>query len=93
MPAARGANKDADAGRCLSRSRGGLATKVHAAVDARGRLARLSPTAGNRHGGLAAPALLRGVRLAIVVADRVHDGGLRGRWPPPPGRPRVSRRP
>lgn len=59
---------------CLGRSRGGLTTKIHALVDAKGRPIRLSLTAGQVHDSRAANALLD--RLAphtILLADKGYD--------------------
>jgi IS5 family transposase len=44
--------------RCVGRSRGGLTTKIHARVDAKGRPVRLLISPGNDHDVTCAKALL-----------------------------------
>ena len=64
----------------ISRSRGGLTTKIHALVDAKGLPARLSLTGGHAHDPPAADALLDRLRPgAILIADKASDADrLRG---------------
>ena len=60
--------------RCVGRSRGGLTTKIHARVDAKGRPVRLLISPGNDHDVTAAEALLDGLEpRAIVIADKGYD--------------------
>ena len=60
--------------RCVGRSRGGLTTKIHARVDAKGRPIRLLILPGNDHDVTAAEALLDGLEpCAIVIADQGYD--------------------
>jgi transposase len=60
--------------RCLGRSRGGLTTKIHVAVDAQGLPIRLGLTAGPTYDGQIANRLLDhlGPRT-IVLADKAYD--------------------
>ena len=58
----------------MGRSRGGLTTKIHARVDAKGRPVRLLISPGNDHDITAAEALLDGLeKKAIVIADKGYD--------------------
>jgi transposase len=58
----------------MGRSRGGLTTKIHAVVDARGRPVRLMLTAGQVHDSNGARDLLvKLARRAVVVADKAYD--------------------
>ncbi len=58
----------------MGRSRGGLTTKIHASVDARGRPIGLSLSEGQAHDAPAADDLLATVRQGtIVLADRAYD--------------------
>ena len=74
----------------MGRSRGGLTTKVHALVDARGLPIRMVLTAGQVHDSQAVPALLDGLTAdTVVVADKGYDADwIRAMIEPP----RVSRR-
>jgi transposase len=62
-----------DLDHCLGRSRGGLTTKIHAVVDAKGLPIRLGVTAGQAHDGPTADTLLDhlGPRK-IVLADKAY---------------------
>jgi transposase len=66
--------KRRDAEQYLGRSRGGLTTKIHVVVDAKGLPIRLGLTAGQTHDGQIADALLNhlGPR-AIVLANKAYD--------------------
>ena len=58
----------------MGRSRGGLTTKIHARVDAKGRPVRLLISPGNDHDVTAATALLDGLDpRAVVIADKGYD--------------------
>nr|WP_244404019.1 IS5 family transposase [Pelagibacterium halotolerans] len=57
----------------LGRSRGGLTTKIHLAVDALGRPLRLILTPGQRGDAPIAPALLDGLKPLRVLADKAYD--------------------
>jgi transposase len=58
----------------VGRSRGGLTTKIHARVDAKGRPVRLLISPGNDHDVTCAAALLEGLELrAVVIADKGYD--------------------
>ncbi|MCH8092729.1 MAG: IS5 family transposase [Proteobacteria bacterium] len=58
----------------IGRSRGGLSTKIHAVVDARGLPVRFVLTPGQASDKAAVPALIEGLRPARdVVADRGYD--------------------
>jgi putative transposase len=65
----------------IGRSRGGLTTKIHAAVDALGLPVRLIPTAGQRGDSPQAAALIDGLDgVGHVIADAAYDSGaLRGK--------------
>ena len=55
-------------------ARGGLTTKIHARVDAKGRPVRLLISPGNDHDVTCAAALLEGLdRRAVVIADKGYD--------------------
>ena len=58
----------------MGRSRGGLTTKVHALVDARGLPIRMVLTAGQVHDSQAVPALLDGLTAnSVLIADKGYD--------------------
>ena len=58
----------------MGRSRGGLTTKIHARVDAKGRPVRLILSPGNDHDVTCTEALLDGLEPhAIVIADKGYD--------------------
>ena len=58
----------------MGRSRGGLTTKIHALVDAKGRPLRLLITPGQAHDAQGAAVLLSNLaRKSIVVADKAYD--------------------
>ena len=58
----------------MGRSRGGLTTKVHALVDARGLPIRMVLTAGQTHDSQAAAELLEGLEAdTVVLADKGYD--------------------
>lgn len=57
----------------LCRSRGGLGTKIHAAVDALGLPVRLLLAPGHRGDVIYAKDLLEGLRPGHVIADRAYD--------------------
>lgn len=58
----------------MGRSRGGLTTKIHALVDARGRPVVLKLTPGQAHDGRSATDMLNGVGEGqILLADRAYD--------------------
>ena len=58
----------------MGRSRGGLTTKIHARVDAKGRPVRLLISPGQDHDVTCAEALLDGLEpRAIVIADKGYD--------------------
>jgi transposase len=59
----------------LGRSRGGFSTKVHIAVDALGNPLRLLLTAGRRHDGPQAAALIEGYEPQVLIADKGYDSG------------------
>jgi transposase len=63
----------------VGRSRGGLTTKIHARVDAKGRPVCLLISPGEVHDATFAPALLNGLAEgAIVIADKGYDAdGIR----------------
>ena len=58
----------------MGRSRGGLTTKLHAAVDAIGLPIRICPTPGHRGDAPQAENLLAGLRrVGHVIADAAYD--------------------
>ena len=58
----------------MGRSRGGLTTKIHALVDAKGRPIRLKLTAGQAHDGRSAANMFDTVAAGhILLADRAYD--------------------
>lgn len=67
--------KGADNDQAIGRSRGGLTTKVHAAVDEKGRPIKLLLSKGNLNDITMAPQLVDGLTLAkcFVLADKGYD--------------------
>jgi len=73
---------------CTGRSRGGLTTKIHAVVDAKGLPLRLALSAGQEHDSLLAGDLLTELRHdGMLLADRAYDSDAirelareRGAW-------------
>jgi transposase len=58
----------------LGRSRGGLSTKIHAAVDGLGNITRFRLTGGERHDITEAENLIEGMEnVGVVVADKAFD--------------------
>ncbi len=57
----------------MGRSRGGLSTKVHAAVDASGKPARLVAGPGQQGEVLRAAELIAGLEPGWVIADTAYD--------------------
>jgi len=58
----------------MGRSRGGLTTKIHALVDARGLPVKLKLTAGQAHDGRSAEDMLDGLGAGqILLADAAYD--------------------
>lgn len=58
----------------MGRSRGGLTTKIHARVDAKGRPLCLLISPGQVHDVSCAEALLQGVeQRAVIIADKGYD--------------------
>src|SRR5271154_7583980 len=72
----------------MGRSRGGLTTKIHALVDARGLPILLKLTEGQAHDGRSAADMLGSIRTGqILLADRAYDSDAlrqtlaeRGAW-------------
>ncbi len=72
----------------MGRSRGGLTTKIHALVDARGLPITLKLTEGQAHDGRSAEDMLGTVRVGtVLLADRAYDSNAlrerladRGAW-------------
>lgn len=67
--------KGADNDQAIGRSRGGLTTKVHAAVDEKGRPIKLLLSRGNLNDITLAPRLVDGLTLTkcFVLADKGYD--------------------
>jgi transposase len=59
--------------KAIGRSRGGLATKIHALVEGLGNLARWRLTAGQAADVSEAEPLLAGIAATSVAADKVYD--------------------
>ena len=58
----------------MGRSRGGLTTKIHALVDARGLPILLKLTEGQAHDGRSAADMLGSIQAGhILLADRAYD--------------------
>lgn len=57
----------------MGKSRGGLSTKIHAAVDALGNPVRLLLTAGQTSEYTQAEALITGLHANYVLADKGYD--------------------
>ena len=57
----------------MGKSRGGLSTKIHAAVDALGNPVRLLLTAGQASEHTQAEALIEGFNAGFVLADKGYD--------------------
>ena len=57
----------------IGRSRGGLTTKIHLAVDALGNPLRSILTAGQDSDIIQAPALIQGLDPDMVIADKADD--------------------
>ena len=57
----------------MGKSRGGLSTKIHAAVDALGNPLRLILSPGQSSEMLQAQALIEGIRSDYVIADKGYD--------------------
>ena len=57
----------------MGRSRGGLSTKIHLVVDARGQPIRFILTGGQAHDAPHAISLLTGINATHVVADKGYD--------------------
>ena len=57
----------------MGKSRGGLSTKIHAAVDSLGNPVRLLLTAGQVSEYTEAEALIDGFQAAFVLADKGYD--------------------
>lgn len=59
--------------RAIGRSRGGLTTKIHAAVDALGNPSRFIPTPGQASDYTQAEALIVDIPAEYVLADKGYD--------------------
>ena len=64
----------------LGRSRGGLTTKIHALVDARGRPLCFLLTPGQAADCRQAPALLEGLAFEQLIGDRGYDTNALRAW-------------
>ena len=65
--------KEADNDQAIGRSRGGLTTKVHAAVDEKGRPIKLLLSRGNLNDITLAPRLVDGLTLAKCFFWQIRD--------------------
>jgi len=72
-PPARCGKKNSQAQEAMGKSRGGLSTKIHAAVDALGNPVRLLLTAGQVSEYTQAEALVDGFCADFVIADKGYD--------------------
>src|SRR5215212_9755697 len=85
----------------MGRSRGGLTTKIHALVDAKGLPVALKLTPGQAHDGRSAADMLATVGEGqVLLADRAYDSDAlraelagRGAWANIPPMPNRRRRP
>jgi hypothetical protein len=73
----------------LGHSRGGLTTKLHLAVDGKGRPLAVTLTAGQRHESTQLEPLLDGIGVPRPGGQAAHGNGRRSCWPigataPPP---------
>ena len=68
-----GAAKKDQTNEAMGKSRGGLSTKIHAAVDALGNPVRLLLTAGQTSEYTQAEALIAGFKMDYVLADKGYD--------------------
>ena len=57
----------------MGRSRGGLSTKIHMVVDARGQPIRFILTRGQVHDATQAIPLLTGIKATHVIGDKGYD--------------------
>ena len=62
--------------RAIGRSRGGLTTKIHLAVDALGNPLRSILTAGQDSDIIQAPALIQGLDPDMVIVDKAYDANV-----------------
>jgi transposase len=67
------AKKNTQDQEAMGKSRGGLSTKIHAAVDGLGNPVRLLLTAGQVSEHTQAEALIAGFRAGFVLADKGYD--------------------
>ena len=72
-----GAQKKDSANQAIGRSKGGLSTKIHAAVDALGNPTGFHLTPGQAHDIEGADALLRGLEADALLADKAFDADER----------------
>ena len=80
--------KNAQANEAEGKSRGGLSTKIHAAVDALGNPVRFILTEGQSSEHDQADALIEGFQADFVLADKGYDANdfiekmqATGPWP------------
>jgi len=73
--------EDADHRRCFGRSRGGLTTKLHAAVIGEGMPVRLILTAGQCGDAPQASALLSELKPQHILADAAYDSATKRKRP------------
>jgi transposase len=64
-------------GAVIERSRGGLTTKIAALVDALGNLAHILYLPGQRHDCVGAEALVGGIKVGALIADKGLDTDAR----------------
>jgi transposase len=72
-PSARRGRPTREGSQAIGRSRGGLATKIHAVVEALGNLARWRLTAGQAVAVTEAEPRLEGIPAEAVAADKAYD--------------------
>jgi transposase len=72
-PAQRRSGKKGGGGEAIGRSRGGLSTKIHAAVDALGNPIGLALSPGQAHDLAGADELLPGLEAGTLIADEAFD--------------------
>jgi transposase len=67
-----GARKE-EGDQAIGRSRGGLTSKIHAAVDALGNPVKILLTGGQTHDSVVATELLENIEAEHVIADKAYD--------------------
>ena len=72
-PSALGRGREKRGDQAIGRSRGGVSTKIHVAVDALGNPVRLITTGGQVADVTQGKALISGINTEHVIADKIYD--------------------